>query len=157
MADASDQRPVVVGVNATQDAVVLREAASLAARLDTGLVCVWIDTARLPREGDGTDASSVPVDPDVVGADDGESEVLARVRSVLDGSAARWRLVRASGEVVRALTTVASTYDAQLLVVGTRRPGIVEWVDAAIGGSVAAHLAHTQRRPVVVVPQGRSE
>ncbi|MGH1562406.1 universal stress protein [Mumia sp. DW29H23] len=157
MTDEPDRRPILAGVNATQDASVPRQAAALATRMDADLVCAWIDTTRLPREGDGTDAVTVPVDPDVVGSDGTESEVLARVRAALDGATARWTLVRASGEVVSALRTVADTYDAALVVVGTRRPGIVEWVDEALGGSVAGRLAHTQKRPVVVVPQGRPE
>lgn len=151
-----DTGPVVVGVNARQDAVVPREAAALAQRMRTTLVCVWIDTTRLPHEGDGTDAATVPIDPDVPDTDgSAEAAVRQRLREAIGDVDVAWSLVRASGEVVNALRAVAETYDAALLVVGTRRPGVAGWVDEAIGGSVAGHLAHSQRRPVVVVPQGR--
>lgn len=56
------------------------------------------------------------------------------------------------GETARALAAVAAQHDARLVAVGPRRPGLVGWMDEAVGGSVAGRLAHTQHRPVLIVP-----
>jgi nucleotide-binding universal stress UspA family protein len=39
-----------------------------------------------------------------------------------------------------------------MIIVGSRRGGLRSTMHDFFGGSVAAHLAHRQPRPVVVVP-----
>jgi nucleotide-binding universal stress UspA family protein len=39
-----------------------------------------------------------------------------------------------------------------MIIVGSRRGGLRSTMHEFFGGSVAAHLAHRQPRPVVVVP-----
>lgn len=50
------------------------------------------------------------------------------------------------------LALVADEHDARTTVVGTHRPGLVHWMSQVVASSVAGRLAHTQRRPVLLVP-----
>ncbi len=148
-------RPVVVGVEPSQPDRVVEEAAGLARSLGTGLVCVWVDPAHLvaEREPDGS-LDLVPVDSD---RDDEDEEppddaIVARLGRCLEASGVPWRFVHTTGEAARGLTAAADEHDARMIVVGTHRPGLAHWMNQLISGSVAGRLAHTQRRPVLLVP-----
>lgn len=155
--EPADVRPVVVGVHPGQRPRVLAAAAELAADLGAPLLCVWADPSRIPVavEPDGT-LVSTPLDPDAVDDDGGPAgvdELTAQLETRLpaDGPPA-WRFLPAAGEPARALAAVAAREDGALLVIGARRPGVSGWMGRLVGGSVAGALAHTQARPVVVVP-----
>ena len=146
---------VVVGIHPEQDLRVLAAASDLAQRLGTGLVGVWVDPSRVVvgHEPDGS-LDLTPLDPDgddvlgqVPAADDLEARLAQHVPPTVP-----WRFVYTAGEVAPALAAVAGEYDGELVVVGSRRPGLAGWMNEAIGGSVAGRLAHTQPLPVVVVP-----
>ena len=151
----SKRAPVVVGVVPQQSADLVRRAASLARDMGAGLLCVWVDGSRalVGQDDDGT-LLTTPVDPD----QDDDSAVLAEDRllrhleDVLAESSVSWRFVYTVGEVARGLSGVADQNDAALIVVGTRRPGLAGWMNQLVGGSVAGRLAHTQHRPVTVIP-----
>lgn len=152
-------RPLVVGVTVDQSPAVVAHAADLARGLRTGLVCVWADPAHVAvTTDDAGDLVSAPVDPDQVDDVDvpaAETALLALLDTRLRGAGVPWRLVVRPGEVAHALATVADAVDAPLVVVGTRRPGWSGWMNELVGGSVAGRLAHTQARPVVLVPAPR--
>lgn len=147
--------PVVVGIEPGQSPRVLEEAAALAGSLGTGLVCVWVDPAHLvaEREADGS-VDLVTVDSDHDEADDEspDAAIAARLAERLDPTGVPWRFVYATGEAARGLALVADEHDARMIVVGTHRPGLVHWMTQVVAGSVAGRLAHTQRRPVLLVP-----
>ncbi|KON73300.1 hypothetical protein M768_10190 [Cellulosimicrobium cellulans F16] len=63
-----------------------------------------------------------------------------------------WELRYLAGRPDRALTHLARAVDAAVLVVGTRAPGSTAHLRELVEGSVAAHLAHHQHRPVLTVP-----
>ncbi len=147
-------RPVLVGVEPSQSACVVEEAAGLAKALGAGLVCVWVDPAHLVagHEFDGSlDLATVDSDHDEddESPDDALAATLARR---LDPLGVPWRFVYATGEAARGLKAVADEHDARMIVVGTHRPGLVHWMNQMVSGSVAGRLAHTQRRPVLLVP-----
>ncbi|MCE0487857.1 universal stress protein [Ornithinimicrobium sediminis] len=148
-------RPVLVGVVPGQSPLVLTEAADLAGSLDVGLVCVWVDGSRifLGEAPDGT-VYTTPLDPDQ--EDDSrqvaEQEMRAHLEEVLAGTGVPWVFVYTLGEVTHGLTGAAREYDARLIAVGPRSAGLTGWMGELIGGSVAGRLAHTQERPVLVVP-----
>lgn len=150
--------PVVVGVVPRQQPTVVREGAALAHDLAVGLVCVWVDGSRvyLGEAPDGT-VFTTPLDPD---QDDdrreaAEQEMRAQLEESLAGAEVPWTFVYTVGEVAHGLAGAAREYDARLIVVGARSAGLGGWMSQLIGGSVAGRLAHTQHRPVVVVPPGR--
>ncbi|MFC7876434.1 universal stress protein [Isoptericola sp. NPDC057391] len=139
--------PVLVGVPHDGRPSVPRRAADLAAALGTELVCVAVDEASVREPSGGV----VPVDPDAgPAADDGD--LSAAVAAALAGSPVRWRLERTAGDPAAELARLAAAYDAVLVVVGARRPGVRGWATHLVGGTVAGRLVHDQPRPVVVLP-----
>jgi nucleotide-binding universal stress UspA family protein len=146
---------VVVGIHPGQEPRVLDVANDLAQRLGTGLVGVWVDPSRVVvgREPNGS-LDLTPLDPDdddLLGEVPTTDDLEARLASQV-APAVPWRFVYTAGEVARALTSVCHDYDVALVVVGSRRPGLTGWMNEVVGGSVAGRLAHTQPRPIVVVP-----
>lgn len=148
-------QPVVVGVEPAQDPWVVREAASIAKSIGVGLVCAWIDPTHVvaEHEPDGS-LDLVPVDSDRdEDADEAPDEALAaRLAVTLEPTEVPWRFVYATGEAAHGLREVADECDARLIAVGTHRRGLGFWMNQLIGGSVAGRLAHTQHRPVLVIP-----
>ena len=148
-------RPVLVGVEPSQPDRVVEEAAALAKSLGTGLVCVWVDPAHLvaEREPDGS-LDLVPVDSDHDEEPDEalDAAVAARLATCLGPTGVPWRFVYSTGEAARGLKAAADEHDARMIVVGTHRPGLAHWMNQVISGSVAGRLAHTQSRPVLLVP-----
>jgi nucleotide-binding universal stress UspA family protein len=148
-------RPVLVGVAPGQAAAVVHEAASLAGDLGVGLLCVWVDSGQVFL-GEAPDGSvfTTPLDPDQdEDRRDAEAQELRdHLEEVLTGVTVPWTFLATVGEVAHGLAGGARQCDARLLVVGARSGGLGGWMGQLIGGSVAGRLAHTQHRPVVVVP-----
>jgi nucleotide-binding universal stress UspA family protein len=146
---------VLVGIEPGQSPRVVDEAAALAGSLHAGLVCVWVDPAHLvaEREPDGS-VDLLPVDPDRDDRDDESPDdaIAAVLAARLGPTGVPWRFVYATGEAARGLALVADEHDARMIVVGTHRPGLMHWMNQLVSGSVAGRLAHTQRRPVLLVP-----
>ena len=83
-----------------------------------------------------------------------ESEfVQALAAKQLEGSGVSWSFLQLAGDPALAIKELAEKIDASLIVVGTRDRGIGESIREFFTGSVAARLAHRQRRPVLVVPR----
>jgi len=151
---------VVVGVVEHQKEVVMTEAARLAARFGVPLVCAFVDVRRFVtgRHEDGT-VTSVPIDPDLseVEADPFDPELADRIhasiaRSLGAGTELPVIFRQLAGDPADALGALAEQLDAELIVVGSRHPGLMSGVRGFFAGSVAVRLAHRQHRPVVVVP-----
>ncbi|MBD5784752.1 universal stress protein [Cellulosimicrobium terreum] len=154
--------PVVVGVHPGQDPLVVRTAASLALAVGSGLHLAYADTSRyVVEEGAGGAVVHAPIEPDA--ADDAWQDTFDALRAEVGaafggdgggggGSAPAWELHYLAGRPDRALTHLARAVDAAVIVVGTRAPGASARLREAMEGSVAAHLAHHQHRPVLTVP-----
>lgn len=164
-------RTVVVGVMARQPDAVVRHAAALAAQLGARLVCASVDRDRhVVEEHPDGHVRSVPVDPDLAdpatdaaptdaagdaaaaGTDRFDPDFEARLRGVLDPTGVDWEVRALAGDPARALTRLADALDAMMIVVGTHEGGLRGSLRELFSGSVAAHLAHRQHRPVVVIP-----
>lgn len=148
--------PVVVGVVPRQDPLVVLTAAGWARAAGAPtLYLAYADPARYVVEEhvDGT-VTHAAVDPD---ADDGSWEATdvalrEQVAAVLRDEPVPWELRYLAGRPDRALTHLARAVDAAVLVVGTRSTGGGGRLREIVEGSVAAHLAHHQHRPVLTVP-----
>lgn len=81
-----------------------------------------------------------------------EAELRAQLASILDPSGVPWRFDYLAGRPDRALTHLARAVDAAVLIVGARTPGPGKRLTELVAGSVGAHLAHHQHRPVLTVP-----
>jgi nucleotide-binding universal stress UspA family protein len=163
--DRSSQRTLVVGVIPGQPDAVATHAAALAAQLGARLVCATVQAGRyvVDERPDGG-IRSAPVDPDLVEAEPGPGEPGAdgvdrmdpqleeRLHAVLDPTGVPWETRALAGDPARALAHLAETLDAMMIVVGTHERGLRGGLHELFNGSVAAHLAHRQHRPVVVIP-----
>jgi nucleotide-binding universal stress UspA family protein len=74
------------------------------------------------------------------------------IRSVADQEGVRVEFRELAGDIAHALNRLAEVLGAEMIIVGSRRGGVRSSMHEFFGGSVAAHLAHRQPRPVVVVP-----
>lgn len=151
-AAAGIRGPVLLGVVPDQAAIVLRRAADVALGAGVELVCAYVDVASYPVQGDT--AAAQPIDPDGVDDDAGPiaEGIRSRIAAELGGLPLEWSFLTLAGRPARALARHADAIDAAMIVVGTRGGGMGARLEELLTGSVAAHLAHRQGRPVLVVP-----
>ena len=151
-----DGHPAVVGVVPGQPELVALTAAAWA-RASSGvrLYFAFVDSARHVVEEfpDGT-VRHAEMDPDA--ADDSwivrQEHMETFLHDVVDPTGVPWLFRYLAGRPDRALTHLARAVDAEVIVVGTRAPGMREGLRQFIDGSLAVHLSHHQHRPVLVVP-----
>ena len=148
-------RYIVVGVTPHQPVAVLREAVRLARQFKAVLVCANVEAGSyvVAEHPDGS-VESRPIDPD---QPDWNTAVFNgglahRIREVADKEGVRVEFRELAGDIAHALGRLAEVLDAEMIIVGSRRGGLRSTMHDFFGGSVAAHLAHRQPRPVVVVP-----
>lgn len=152
----SAPRPrIVVGVEPDRVETVADTAVEFAQRFQADLVFVYVDVSRysVAELPDGS-IESLPVDPE-----DGEKRIeqftdeLSRaITRALDGSGVEWSCRALAGSRSYELAGVAREVDAPMIIVGTRDRGFLGSMREFFNGSVAVQLAHSQERPVVVVP-----
>lgn len=148
--------PLLVGVMPEQDTAVLDTAITLARALHTTIAFVYVDPAgfRVQEPGGGDRFASI--DPDVEDDDSPAAHLESLIGAGLAGSGIGWtyRLVR--GEAADELAQAAEEAGAFMIVVGARRQTVARRMENLLTGSVAAHLAHHQPTPVLVVPAASS-
>lgn len=146
---------IVVGVVPERCQPVLRVAAHFARRFDARLAVahVAVDRVEVDELDDGS-VLSEPIDPDVEGprVERVDPALEAAVAAALDDCGPGWEIHQYAGDPAAALSRLAERLDAHLIVVGTRQRGLRGTVGELLSGSVGAHLAHRQHRPVLVVP-----
>ncbi|CAN7333177.1 universal stress protein [Microbacterium maritypicum] len=157
MDQAGASAPVlVVGVIPMQAPAVIDAALTVALALRARVVCAHVDTTRfvVDERPDGS-TTSRPVDSDAY--DDGPSPfpytLAEHLRDRFARASVEWDRCELAGNPATALSHLAERESAMMIVVGTRRPGFRGAMAEFFDGSVAAHLAHQQHRPVLVVPQ----
>ncbi|MFE4197424.1 universal stress protein [Paenarthrobacter sp. NPDC056912] len=145
--------PILVGVMPGQQPVVVEHAAQMAVAAGLPLVCAYADVTVYPVDGT-TGGPSAPIDPD--GVDDRTQDVPQALRTALEAQLADfsvdWSTVLLAGEPSHALAREAESIGASMIVVGTREHTLTAAFKDVAAGSVARHLCHRQRRPVLVVP-----
>lgn len=155
MAENQAARRILVGVTYGQPDVVLRHAARFARTFDAALVCAHVDPGRYVVEElpDGS-VASLPLDPDLPELKDTDFDqgLVAQVRAAVADESLELSFRELAGDVAYALTRLADILDVEMIIVGSRRGGVRAGLKQFLTGSVAAHLAHRQPRPVVVIP-----
>jgi nucleotide-binding universal stress UspA family protein len=145
----------VVGVTPKQPLAVLRHAARFARQFEAVLVCANVEAGSyvVAEHPDGS-VESRPIDPDQPDWNTAvfDGDLAHRIRSVADQEGVRVEFRELAGDIAHALGHLAAVLDAEMIIVGSRRGGLRSSMHDFLGGSVAAHLAHRQPRPVVVVP-----
>ena len=155
MTGDSTARYIVVGVTPKQPLAVLRHAARFARQFEAVLVCANVEAGSyvVAEHPDGS-VESRPIDPDQPDWNTAvfDGDLAHRIRSMADQEGVRVEFRELAGDIAHALGHLASVLDAEMIIVGSRRGGLRSSMHDFLGGSVAAHLAHRQPRPVVVVP-----
>jgi nucleotide-binding universal stress UspA family protein len=155
MAEHQAARRILVGVTYGQPDVVLRHAARFARTFEAALVCAHVDPGRYVVEElpDGT-VASLPLDPDLPELKDTDFDqgLVAQVRAAVADDSIELSFRELAGDVAYALTRLADILKVEMIIVGSRRGGVRAGLKQFLTGSVAAHLAHRQPRPVVVIP-----
>jgi nucleotide-binding universal stress UspA family protein len=146
---------ILVGVTYGQPDVVLRQAARFARVFGASLVCAHVDPGRyvVEERPDGS-VVSLPLDPELPELRDTDFDqgLVAQVRAAVADDSIDLSFRELAGDVAYALTRLADILDVELIIVGSRRGGVKAGLKQFLTGSVAAHLAHRQHRPVVVIP-----
>lgn len=149
------ERTLIVGVVPKRPDAVITHAAVLASQLDARLVCATVDVSRYPVEEhpDGS-VRTMTFDPDIaeLREEDFDPALKVQIAALLDPTGVRWEVRALAGDPARALAHLADTLDAMMIIVGTHEGGLRGSLHELFNGSVAAHLAHRQHRPVVVIP-----
>ena len=155
MTGDSAARYIVVGVTPKQPEAVLRHAARFARQFEAVLVCANVEAGSyvVAEHPDGS-VESRPIDPDQPDWNTAvfDGGLAHRIRSIADQEGVRVEFRELAGDIAHALGHLAAVLDAEMIIVGSRRGGLRSSMHDFLGGSVAAHLAHRQPRPVVVVP-----
>lgn len=147
------ERAVVVGIAEGQADAVALVAAEFAAQFDAQLVCAVVDEAHYTTTDRAGHTVFASIDPDAVDDVAAEWSAIAdHLHEVLDRVTPRWTVRFITGEPSAALAAIAAEVDALMIVIGTRRRTVARSVREFFSGSIAAHLAHRQPRPVLVVP-----
>jgi len=146
---------VIVGVVPGQSARVYAEAAKYARLHRVGLVIAHVDVTRFVtyEDPDGY-VHTAPVDLGAVSSALQLETIRTDAEAALVGADVEWHVHQLVGDPALAIKHLADQLDARLIVVGTRKRGLGESIREFFTGSVAARLAHRQRRPILVVPLG---
>jgi nucleotide-binding universal stress UspA family protein len=144
---------VLVGVVPQVSGRVLDVAAEYARLHATGLVVAYVDVTRFVtyQDPDGT-THSTAIDVNLAAAEDDLQSVRATAEARFAATDLEWEVSSLVGDPASALSRLADTVSAPLIVVGTRHRGLGESIREFFTGSVAARLTHRQQRPVLVVP-----
>ena len=146
---------IVVGVVPRHAADVLSPALPFAQQFHAELICASVNAARYTAafDSDGT-VLSLPLTPDRSESrrERFDPTLQEAIAAALAGTGVKWSVEALAGRPARELELLADRVDAPMIVVGTRDPGARETLRELFNGSVADHLVHGQRRPVLVVP-----
>lgn len=153
-ADGTVPGPVIVGVPWECPAHLVLTAAGLASALELHLVCAFVDPASyLVEWAQESDLPGASLDP-VVNEEAAypSREVFERLQKILADADTDWSFRVLNGGVAPALSRLADSLGASMIVLGGRRPGLLSRLERVLEGSVAEDLERFQHRPVVVVP-----
>jgi nucleotide-binding universal stress UspA family protein len=135
-------KTIVVGYDETEGAArALDRAAELAEALSARLVVTSVAPVLISATRSGG-----PIDPTDTPAD--HRAELEHARAHLQGRAVEAEFVPALGEPADTILELADEHDADLIVVGTREPNVLERL---LGQSVSQSVARRSHRDVLIV------
>jgi nucleotide-binding universal stress UspA family protein len=150
--------PLVIGIPWLPSATTIRKGADLAQRLNVHLVCAFVDPeSYLTEWGPAESLLGISLDP--APKEDAEfpsSAVLDKHQDLLGPPGQDWSFRVLHGDVPRALTRLAESTAASMLMVGGPRHGRLAGIARLLEGSISMSLIRLQPRPVVVVPHNDS-
>ena len=135
-------KTIVVGFDDTKPAGrALERAADLAEAFGAKLVVTSVAPILV-----GVGRSAGPVDP--VDSPKEHREQLKDARELLEARGIKAEYMPAVGEPADTIVELADDLDADLIVIGTREPGILERL---LGQSVSERVAHQAHRDLLIV------
>ena len=146
---------IVVGVTPRQPLTVLRQAVGFARQFNATLICANVEAGSyVVAEHPNGSVESRPIDPDQPDWNTAifDGSLAGRIRDIADKEGVGVEFRELAGDIAHALGRLAEVVNAEMIIVGSRRGGLRSTMHEVFGGSVAAHLAHRQPRPVVVIP-----
>ena len=148
-------KTIVLGYDGSEGAeLALERAVALAKAFDSKLVVTVVEQigpSSLAPVGVGE--MPLAVTEPLAGAWERDSQI-ERARALLDGRGMPYVIVSPIGSAAAAIVDVADEHDADLIVVGTHEPGLLERLFA---GSVSGSIARMANCDVLVVhPKRRS-
>ncbi|CAI3799919.1 universal stress protein [Pseudarthrobacter sp. MM222] len=146
--------PVVLGVGWDCSEHLIRTAVALAGDLGQHLVCAFVDPASYLTEWEpAVQRTVLSLDPAINDEADFPFKQLQRkLGCILGQPGETWSFRVLNGDVSKALSRLAESTGASLIIVGADRPGSLACVDRTLEGSVSASLTHQQRHPVLIIP-----
>lgn len=146
--------PVVLGIAWDFSEQPVRAAASLAAGLGLHLVCAFVDPSTYLTEWEPDEARAAhSLDPAVnEEAQFPSGRLLHRLESTLGPPGDRWSFRVLNGDPAKALSRLAESTGASLIIVGGPRAEITARMSRLLEGSVSALLIRQQKRPVLIIP-----
>src|SRR5690606_13977193 len=137
---------LVVGITRHQSSLAaLHRGMDLAVRLDAFLHVAHI-----------VDADDLPVDPDRDDWDEAIADAVRRERrhacDLLASLPGNWAYYSRPGNPAELLMLLADANDAEMIIIGTSRGGMLSRMERFLGESVSEKLVHRTRRPVLLVP-----
>ncbi|MEU1520706.1 universal stress protein [Nocardia rhamnosiphila] len=102
------------------------------------------------------DTDDLPIDPDAADWEQAVTEAVEQERrdacAVLERAVGPWAYYSRPGRPARLLAGLADTYDAEMIIIGASRGGLVSLLERLLGESVSTSLVHHAHRPVLLVP-----
>jgi nucleotide-binding universal stress UspA family protein len=102
------------------------------------------------------DTDDLPIDPDAADWEQAVTEAVDQERRgacvLLEHAASPWTYYSRPGRPAQLLAGLADTYDAEMIIIGAARGGLISLLERLLGESVSTSLVHHAHRPVLLVP-----
>lgn len=102
------------------------------------------------------DTDDLPIDPDAADWERAVTEAVEQERraacAMLEHASGPWAYYSRPGRPAQLLAGLADAYDAEMIIIGASRGGLVSLLERLLGESVSTSLVHHAHRPLLLVP-----
>lgn len=145
---------MVVAVEPDEGDHVILTALAYARAFPESLVCFVYANRKADRGSEFAGSTRVEVPDDQW--NQSTRDLRDRVLAEAEDAEVNAQFHRLAGNPAQEIARFAFDHDAQLIVMGTRRPGTVSQIEEKLRGSVMAALSQSQSVPLLVVPDPKA-